>query len=126
MSDVVKEADFFEDLSIFVHGPDEPQRLLRTEREADFIRDVMVRLGDVGDEGLRHVDPRVDGPVDRLARRVVPIPRNELGFRGGRRFAGGVDHVRHELVGRCESNESGVGHPSRSGSKLDRGVGHIQ
>ena len=57
MSDIVKKSDFFEQLAVFVAGPDEAQGFLSPEREADLIGYVVVRLGDVGDEGVCRLDP---------------------------------------------------------------------
>jgi hypothetical protein len=49
MPDVMEKADLFEELAILVRRPDEAQGFLRSERKADLVGDVMVRLGDVGD-----------------------------------------------------------------------------
>jgi hypothetical protein len=55
--DVVKQPDFFEQLAILVGGPDKAQGFLSPERKSDLIGDVMIRLGDVGDQSVCRLDP---------------------------------------------------------------------
>jgi len=84
MPDVMKESDFFEELAILVACPDDAQGFLRAQGKADLVSDVVVGLGNIGDKGVRRLNPRIDRSVDRLAGCVVTVPRDELCFgRGG-------------------------------------------
>jgi hypothetical protein len=95
----MKKADFLQHLAGLVSCANESQGLLASESQSNLVGDVMVRLGNIGDESVGGVYPTVNRSLDGLTRGIVPVSGGEVMPVGMSGLAGGHDGVRDDRVG---------------------------